>query len=194
MALEEIRQLPSAPASASTARRLVQRVAALALGSDLTDVATLLVSELVSNAVLHAQTEITITVRLSPSHLRVEVTDTNPSIPRAKSYSELSTTGRGLRLVDQLSDRWGIDIASPGKSVWFELTRPADPERAVWPDSAGADRRSDHNETAAPGRWSTAMDGLSTREHDPDHWGEDWAPGAFGAGHHQLALAGVEVP
>lgn len=85
--------------------------------------ATLLVSELVANAVLHAHT--TIAVRVSrdvPSgRVKVAVHDGTPRSPARKHYSPTSTTGRGLLLVERLASDWGVTPSAAGKSVWFEL-------------------------------------------------------------------------
>ena len=86
------------------------------------DTALLLVSELVSNAILHARSTIRLTATSEASHLRVEVTDESARLPLARYYSPDATTGRGLHLVDRLADSWGFDTLGPaGKTVWFEL-------------------------------------------------------------------------
>ena len=86
----------------------------------------LLVSELVSNSVIHgrpletANIEVAVTNR--PGRIRVEVSDLGPGID---SEAARVSTGWGLRLVDLLSDRWGIE-APPGGRVWFEVTTALD--------------------------------------------------------------------
>jgi two-component sensor histidine kinase len=74
---------------------------------------SLLVSELATNAVLHARTSFAVRVTMTAKAIRVSVTD----------HSFLHPTGRGLHLVDSLSDRWGVLLEPPGKTVWFELDR-----------------------------------------------------------------------
>jgi len=80
--------------------------------------AVLLTSELVANAVIHAQSDIEVTIRGERS-LRVQVSD--------ESSEQLSPVrlgnGRGLRLVDTLAASWGVNPEGRGKSVWFELAR-----------------------------------------------------------------------
>jgi DNA-binding NarL/FixJ family response regulator len=93
---------------------------------DLTDTVTLLVSELVTNAVLHAGSDVEVMVRLTPTAARVEVTDasTDGVAPRDATADEDS--GRGLALVGNLARRWGVRAApGGGKTVWFEVERPA---------------------------------------------------------------------
>lgn len=84
---------------------------------------SLLVSELATNAVLHARTSFAVQVTMTPTVIRVSVTDGSPILPERRNYSFLHPTGRGLHLVDSLSDRWGVNLEPPGKTVWFELDR-----------------------------------------------------------------------
>jgi len=93
-------------------------------GEDLTDTVTLLVSELVTNAVLHAGSDVEVMVRLTATAARIEVTDASADAvaPRAAGDDEVS--GRGLALVGNLARRWGVRAApGGGKTVWFEVER-----------------------------------------------------------------------
>jgi len=83
----------------------------------------LLVSELVANAVLHGRTEFDVTATREADVVRVDVTDRSPTPPAMKRYGPESPTGRGLRLVDLLANRWGVEpeVPGPGKTVWFEI-------------------------------------------------------------------------
>ena len=107
------------------ARRFVS--AALNLGSPLRDVTRLLVSEAVTNAVLHSASgeaggQFTVEYQLDDRRLRVEVSDNGgPGGPRRRVHHIESITGRGLELFDALSDRWGVDGGPGGRTVWFEL-------------------------------------------------------------------------
>lgn len=107
--------------SAGAARRFVSDTLASWGCAGLEDVATLLVSELVGNVILHAGTEIDVEVRRSSGVLRVAVRDRSPVLPARKHYSRTSTTGRGLGLVEDLARRWGVEPTTDGKAVWFEL-------------------------------------------------------------------------
>lgn len=114
--------LPPEPASARACRRFL--VATLEeWGADqFADDAVLLLSELVTNAVVHAGTEIHVTLTLGGDVLRVEVRDASPRLPRVKQFSMLSGTGRGLAMVAGAAHHWDVEpLAEGGKKVWFEL-------------------------------------------------------------------------
>lgn len=107
--------------SAGAARRFVSATLA-SWGCDAFDyVATLLVSELVSNALLHAGTELDVVLRRPDGGIRVEVHDRSRRMPARKHYSITSTTGRGLALVEDLARDWGAEVTAEGKFVWFEF-------------------------------------------------------------------------
>jgi len=122
-------RLPADTASAGKARRFVEEILAGWDRDDFAPVATLLVSELVANAVLHARTDLEVVLRLAAERVRVEVHDQSTRLPSRKRYSNVATTGRGLLLVDKMATDWGVDAVGAGKSVWFELAAgpPADP-------------------------------------------------------------------
>lgn len=89
--------------------------------ADVIDTAQLLVSELVTNAVLHAGTDIEVTVSVSGGVVRVDVVDQSRRLPTRKNYDRSAMTGRGLGLVDASARQWGVRGHPSGKSVWFEL-------------------------------------------------------------------------
>ena len=92
--------------------------------NELVDTATLLVSELVTNAVLHARSDSQLVLRRLDERLRVEITDDSASAPMRRTYSAEAGTGRGMMLVEALSVRWGSERDGDGKRVWFELELP----------------------------------------------------------------------
>ncbi|MDP8936309.1 MAG: PAS domain S-box protein [Actinomycetota bacterium] len=93
-----------------------------ATGHDqLVDVATLLVSEVVTNSVLHAGTEIRLSCQSRRTGIRVEVFDRSPLLPGIRHYDAEATTGRGLALLSALAASWGVDCEDDGKTLWFEL-------------------------------------------------------------------------
>jgi anti-sigma regulatory factor (Ser/Thr protein kinase) len=107
--------------SVPQARRFV-RQSVLALGADQAcDDAESLVSELATNAVLHARTDYTITVSRTNGTIKVWVRDLSSMLPRARHYGTDSTTGRGMRLVASLALDWGVEADGAGKAIWFEL-------------------------------------------------------------------------
>lgn len=85
------------------------------------EIATLLVSEAVTNAVLHAGTEVRVRVGRDGRSVRVEVADTSPAVPLRRHASADAATGRGMLLIEELSDSWGLQRSADGKVVWFEL-------------------------------------------------------------------------
>lgn len=121
--LEEV-QLPSRPESAGTARRLTQAVLhrQWVLSPQLTEHAVLLVSELVGNAVRHTGARsFGLRMMRRRGWIRIEVRDPSRGLPCLMPVQDLDTSGRGLFLVDKLSDRWGVDLLPRGKTTWFEM-------------------------------------------------------------------------
>ncbi|MFF7205678.1 ATP-binding protein [Streptomyces sp. NPDC008141] len=120
---EEVR-LPSRPESAATARRLTQCVVLRqwALSAQTAEHAVLLVSELVGNAVRHTGARVFgLRMLRRRGWIRIEVRDPSRGLPCLMPVQELDTSGRGLFLVDKLSDRWGVDLLPRGKTTWFEM-------------------------------------------------------------------------
>jgi DNA-binding NarL/FixJ family response regulator len=110
------------PRAPSDARRFVREQ----LGDGVEDLLSsveLLVSELVTNAVVHASSEPQVGVRVSPATVRVEVYDDVPTLPHRRTPDALGPGGRGLLLLDRIASRWGVDAHGEGKVVWFELDR-----------------------------------------------------------------------
>jgi anti-sigma regulatory factor (Ser/Thr protein kinase) len=103
----------------------------------LTDVCTLLVSELVTNAVQHGRGAISLEMTAEPAGLRVAVGQSEPMPPPSPGgMSGLdAVSGRGLAIVDALATQWGSDVDEHGTTFWFELVSDAPPH-----DGAGAPR------------------------------------------------------
>ena len=85
----------------------------------------LLVSEVVTNALRHTDGDVVLELRRFPDRLRVGVSDETSRGPVAGERDLLAEAGRGLPLMDALSDRWGTAPRGEGKVVWFELDLPA---------------------------------------------------------------------
>lgn len=114
--------LPPAPESARQARRFVAAVVTAAGGGDFLETATLLTSELVTNGIVHAHTELQVVVEATRRWVRVEVIDGNPMLPARRDYDEEAQTGRGLEMVELLADDFGMQqLEDDGKRVWFTL-------------------------------------------------------------------------
>lgn len=112
--------------------------------------ATQVLSELATNAALHARSPYTVALRLNAGSLLIEVTDGSPRLPVRRHYARDATTGRGLRLVAAFSHSWGATAVAGGKTVWAR----------VEPDGSGVSMFEDfegHDETPA--------DAASLREH-----------------------------
>jgi anti-sigma regulatory factor (Ser/Thr protein kinase) len=94
----------------------------------ISDSAALIVSELATNAIRHARQGFTVRIEMTETQLRAEVTDVGGGFPTARSPQPLDPTGRGLQIVDSLSQDWGVTArAGGGKTVWFTLCLPPDP-------------------------------------------------------------------
>ena len=128
--------LTTAPAAAAEARR---QVLATIYAWDIPvdpDVAVLLTSELVTNAIRHEAGEtITLTITCVCGHLRVDVHDTSPTMPVIMDSPVCAEAGRGLMLVASLSTDWGVHRTRSGKAVYFTL------ELDLRDPDGGGDRR-----------------------------------------------------
>ena len=136
---EATASLPPDPISARHARRFLRTFLDSAHREDLRDNAELALSEVVTNAVLHAHTDLQVTVLLDDvGALRVDVADHNPQLPVQRRYSAQATTGRGMELVAALTTDCGVEShGHRGKTVWFVLA----------PEGGGS------QEHAAPDAW-----------------------------------------
>lgn len=113
--------LPADPTAPGAARRFLRgALVGWDCPPDVGGVAELLCSELVTNAVRHAWGPIRC-ARLSEGELGLEVGDGSPFLPRARRATDAEESGRGLRLVESLADRWGTRATAEGKSVWLAL-------------------------------------------------------------------------
>ena len=114
-------EFPEDLRSAHAARRFVRRQT-VGCPEPLIDASVLLVSELVTNAVLHARSAIWVDVRvLGRGGVHIEVSDASPLPPRAQQPSETASGGRGVGLVEAVSSRWGVRSRPDGKTVWFDV-------------------------------------------------------------------------
>jgi anti-sigma regulatory factor (Ser/Thr protein kinase) len=114
--------LPRHPVAAGLARRELE-TAVGDLADDLLQVAQVLTSELVTNAVNHGRPPITLRVLRDDQSLTVQVVDHGSEAPVIREHDLTSLSGRGMQLVEALATAWGTYPveAGPGKTVWFEL-------------------------------------------------------------------------
>ncbi len=110
---------PTAPSQARQAVRSVLDAA----DEQLVSTVELLVSELVTNAVLHASSAPVLDIHLGADRVRIEVRDADPTMPQRRVPDEGSPGGRGLLLLDRLASRWGAEPDDDGKVVWVEFDR-----------------------------------------------------------------------
>jgi anti-sigma regulatory factor (Ser/Thr protein kinase) len=120
-------ELVGEPTSARDARRLVTSTLREWHLEHLEDAAVLLVSEVVTNAVLHARTELAVEIAREDDAVRVTVSDRSPATPQRRRTGLQAGTGRGLGLLAVIATDWGTGPAEDPwrKDVWFEL--PTDP-------------------------------------------------------------------
>ena len=121
-----IRQMPLPPASpaAGLARRATRDALTAWRVAHLEETALLVVSELVTNAVLHARagaSAIALRLETSGDRLRIEIHDGDPCGPDPRTPTPLDESGFGLLLVEAMADKWGVLQTSTGKAVWAEF-------------------------------------------------------------------------
>jgi anti-sigma regulatory factor (Ser/Thr protein kinase) len=115
------RKFPSEPNAVTAARRFVRE----ALSDQATDVkqaAELMATELATNCVLHAQTGFELSIDTAPA-IRIEVRDSGDGEPTVLSPPVSQRTGRGLQIVEAMSQAWGVTQLPSGKAVWFTVER-----------------------------------------------------------------------
>jgi anti-sigma regulatory factor (Ser/Thr protein kinase) len=127
--MSELIELAPTPQSVAAARRWCLAVAERVGSPEVAETLELLVSELVSNVVLHARTACALSVHREGDRLRVEVRDGNARMPGATIQTDsLAVSGRGMVLIDALSVAHGAQaLVDGGKLVWFELDAPERP-------------------------------------------------------------------
>jgi anti-sigma regulatory factor (Ser/Thr protein kinase) len=91
--------------------------------AEVVDTAELLVSELVTNAVVHGSGPVRLVIDCTNRCLSISVSDDEPAEPQLQPERLLSDGGRGLRMIESLAGAWGVTPSEtgPGKDVWFQL-------------------------------------------------------------------------
>ena len=116
------RTFPAEAMSATSARHFVVATLEPLVRDDLVAVAALLTTELATNSVLHARSAVDVHARgVGPTACESRSATPTPTGRAACAADPFGTFGRGLALVDHLSDGWGVSRRSSGKGVWFTL-------------------------------------------------------------------------
>ena len=132
---------PPVPASAADARRLVGHALEQWGLAAAEETALLLVTELISNGVRHANTALNLVLTYDGSHIHVGVSDEDDHPASMRQATPASHHGWGLRLVDRLSSDWGTVVDPLGKTVWFDLEVDERPRFAPPGDQRRESRR-----------------------------------------------------
>jgi sigma-B regulation protein RsbU (phosphoserine phosphatase) len=153
--------------SPSLARRWLAEVLERWELTEWLDTAELLATELVTNAVVHAATDLIIVLAVSDGHLELGVWDHSPYFahdplevsqgnrPESLDLDSVTERGRGLLLVDALAEEWGVTGLTGGKDVWFQLDASAWPHRAA----CRCDSEDMHRVRLGSGRFALANSG-----------------------------------
>lgn len=119
------RRFPQSTQTARLARRFVRKTLQ-GWGHDQVDLALLVVSELATNAVVHARSDVSVGIARRPGGVRLVVGDTSSVPPVHRADDVRALNGRGVRMIAGLADGWGHEVVDGGKLVWVELnTQPS---------------------------------------------------------------------
>jgi anti-sigma regulatory factor (Ser/Thr protein kinase) len=122
--MSRVEVLPPARESPAAARMLVRTELAGCNEEDV-EAVELMISELVTNAVVHGSVPIRIEIEHNDYAVRAVVTDAGPRMPVLRQAQTSTAHGRGLKVVSSLAHDWGVDESESGKSVWFTLSCPS---------------------------------------------------------------------
>ncbi|MGV9642518.1 SpoIIE family protein phosphatase [Streptomyces sp. NPDC003333] len=118
---------PGDPEALTGARHMIRAAVRAWSAGDRADEIELVADELITNALMHTEGAAVVTLRVLAGHdrrLRVEVEDSSSALPRRREAGESGVSGRGLLLVDLLTDAWGVEARGGGKAVWCEFVVP----------------------------------------------------------------------
>lgn len=115
--------LAPVPPAVRDGRAFVRDSVPADLPDDDLDTLLLLTSELVTNGVLHARTDLVLGVTVAPDTVMVSVADRDGREPELQSSTDEQAGGRGIMLIDEVADDWGTVVDGDGKTVWFAVSR-----------------------------------------------------------------------
>jgi anti-sigma regulatory factor (Ser/Thr protein kinase) len=128
--MKESIRLPGDPTSAHAARTFVgETLETWRVGAYVLEAAVLLTSELVTNAILHAQSPVRVIVSSGLGSVTIGISDDSEQLPSRQAGGDDLGGGRGLQIVEALASRWGTSRNEDGKTVWFELASGQRPRR-----------------------------------------------------------------
>lgn len=129
------------PRSVAAARRFARSALNEAGASADEWVVTQIVSELATNAIVHAGTAFVVRLWIGETSVRVEVIDEAPWIRAVRrNFSDVATTGRGLRVIAELARAWGEEVGPSSKTVWCEVPRTSGGGHGTGGDPGNAER------------------------------------------------------
>jgi anti-sigma regulatory factor (Ser/Thr protein kinase) len=153
--MRRMRSFPAIPQSVHAARRFATDTLSGSPASTV-EAVELMVSELATNCIRHERTNFHITILGSAQEIRVEVTDSGSGTPTMRSPGPDEPSGRGLQIVDMLSESWGVEPENPsGKTVWFTMPAATAMQQAT--EEVGARRRIGDDPPAFAGDPSTVQ-------------------------------------
>jgi anti-sigma regulatory factor (Ser/Thr protein kinase) len=123
--VEVARQFPATLDSARAARRFLADTLRRCRENAVLDDAAVVLTELVTNAILHSASPPTVVIRADESSILLSVHDASSVLPAPRAHGPLAQSGRGLGLVTALAARWGAHETVEGKVVWAEFDRIA---------------------------------------------------------------------
>jgi anti-sigma regulatory factor (Ser/Thr protein kinase) len=115
------RRLSPGREAPTQAREFLRAASCVSHHAEVLEDAVLLVSELVTNSVIHGGPPVIVAVDCDGDALQVRVRDGSPALPARRTAEQEAEGGRGLALVETLSSDWGVDPRPDGKNVWFVL-------------------------------------------------------------------------
>ena len=119
--LEAVHRFPHDTGGPAEARHFVAQTLRSWGCGPLVDDAAIITSELATNAMVHAQTDFTVTVSRQAGLVEIAVRDASSVPPKRRKVQPFESSGRGLRLVEALSSNWGAEFWADGKVVWAQL-------------------------------------------------------------------------
>ena len=123
--MRDTRTFPHEAQSVPAARRFATG-ALRGASAETLEVVELMVSELATNCIRHTDSGFDLTIIRNGCDIRVEATDHAGGTPTMRSPKPTDPSGRGLKIIDLLSARWGVDLgADSGKTVWFTISDTA---------------------------------------------------------------------